>query len=65
LGLLFWKIGDAFIIDGFGPDGVAKLSQKLALKLRVFQSGFIFSYAFVMIAGVLVLVSILIYSYLV
>jgi NADH-quinone oxidoreductase subunit L len=51
LGKLFWKGGDAGIIDRFGPNGAASvvaLSSRLAGKL---QTGYLYSYALVMLLG--------------
>ena len=56
LGQIFWK-SDKNIVDGIGPDGVAKTSLKTAGLLSRFQSGYIFQYAFVMILGVIAFVS--------
>ncbi|MCJ8159500.1 NADH-quinone oxidoreductase subunit L [Sphingomonas sp. LaA6.9] len=50
-GRLFWKGGDEGTIDRFGPNGLAALAVKgngLTAKL---QSGFLASYAFVMLIG--------------
>ena len=47
LGGVFWS-SDKNIIDGLGPDGSAKLSQRVSNILGKFQNGFIFHYAFVM-----------------
>jgi NADH-quinone oxidoreductase subunit L len=56
LGRLFtWS--DRRVIDGLGPDGVASLSQKLAALCHRFQSGFLYQYAFVMMIGLIGLVS--------
>ncbi len=57
LGLFLWKIGDALIIDGGGPNGVAWVSQKLAAGVSKLQSGYVYSYAFVMLVGMLWLMS--------
>jgi NADH-quinone oxidoreductase subunit L len=57
LGLLFWKRGDQGLIDRFGPDGSAHVSQKIAGLLSRFQSGFIFQYAFVMMIALIGMVS--------
>jgi NADH-quinone oxidoreductase subunit L len=56
-GRLFWKRGDEGIIDRFGPDGIAALVQggtRLAVR---FQSGYLYGYAFVMLLGLVGLVS--------
>lgn len=57
LGNLFWKGGDQKIIDGFGPDGVSSLSKRVAAILGRFQTGYVFQYAFVMMIGLVALVS--------
>ena len=56
LGRLFW-FSDQKIVDRFGPDGSAWLSQKIAGLVSRFQSGFIFQYAFVMMIALIGLVS--------
>ncbi len=57
LGNLFWKTGDGKIIDGMGPDGVSSLSRRSGRLLGKFQTGYIFNYAFVMMVGVVGLVT--------
>ena len=50
-GRLFWKAGDEGTIDRFGPNGSAKLvgwTSRLSGRL---QSGYVYSYAFVMLIG--------------
>ena len=49
IGDKFWKIGDVFIIDGFGPNGFAKIAKIVSIKAVKFQSGFLYHYAFVML----------------
>jgi NADH-quinone oxidoreductase subunit L len=52
LGRIFWKRGDQGLIDRFGPNGFAELvveGNKLAAR---FQSGYLASYALVMLIGV-------------
>lgn len=61
-GHVFWKT-DKNVVDGFGPDGVAARSLDIAGLLRKFQSGYVFHYAFVMIIGVISLVSWFFYQY--
>ena len=51
-GRLFWKVGDAGIIDRFGPDGVTRLIGGTAGVAKRFQSGYLYSYALVMLIGV-------------
>jgi NADH-quinone oxidoreductase subunit L len=51
-GNLFWKGGDVGIIDRFGPNGsaaVVGVSSKLAVRM---QSGYLYTYALVMLLGV-------------
>ena len=52
LARLFWKGGDGFIIDGFGPDGVASSVMRLTRRAVGLQTGFVYHYAFVMLLGV-------------
>ncbi len=56
LGRMFWWV-DRNIIDRFGPDGVARLSNSVADVLSRFQSGYIFQYAFMMILALIGLLS--------
>jgi NADH-quinone oxidoreductase subunit L len=55
-GHVFWK-SDKNIVDGIGPDGVAARSLDIAGLLKKFQTGYVFHYAFVMLIGVIALVS--------
>ena len=52
LARLFWKGGDGFIIDGFGPDGVAANVLRITRRVVGLQTGFVYHYAFVMLLGV-------------
>lgn len=56
LGKCFWN-SDKHIVDGLGPDGSAKASRQFAGVLSRFQSGYMFQYAFVMMIGVIGLLS--------
>ena len=60
IGLFFWKQGDQGIIDRFGPDGISKLIKKISDKASLFQTGFIYDYAFVMLIGLSILLTYLI-----
>ena len=51
IGLFFWKKIDVAIIDRFGPDGISNLIKNISFKAVKFQSGFIYQYAFVMLIG--------------
>ena len=57
LGAGLWKIGDVKVIDGFVVNGAARVVGLTALLVRRFQSGYIYHYAFTMIVGVFVLIS--------
>ncbi len=61
LGRVFWLGGDKAIIDGFGPDGISQTSYNLGRALGRFQSGYIYHYAFVMMIGLVGLVTWFIY----
>jgi NADH-quinone oxidoreductase subunit L len=60
IGSFFWKQGDQGIIDRFGPDGISKLVKKLSDKASLFQTGFIYDYAFAMLLGLSILLTYLI-----
>ncbi len=60
IGKFFWKKVDGSIIDKFGPDGISSIIKNLSIKAVKFQSGFIYQYAFVMLIGFSVLLTILI-----
>ena len=57
IGTFFWKIGDGTIIDGLGPDGLAKLVKSVSDKAVQFQSGFLYHYAFVILIGLSILLT--------
>lgn len=57
IGFLFWKVGDGLIINGLGPDGLARLSRLFSSCLGRFQTGYVYHYAFLMMIGVIVLLS--------
>lgn len=57
LGTVLWKIGDVKIIDGFFVNGAARVVVLVASVARRFQSGYIYHYAFTMIVGIFVLMS--------
>jgi NADH-quinone oxidoreductase subunit L len=56
-GRLFWKQGDVGIIDRFGPNGsaaVVAFSSRMAVRM---QSGYLYTYALVMLLGLVGLIS--------
>lgn len=58
LGKWLWKIGDQTLIDGMVVNGSAKTVGFIAQLTRLFQSGHIYQYAFSMIIGVFVLLTV-------
>jgi NADH-quinone oxidoreductase subunit L len=58
LSQVFWKTGDATIIDGV-PNGVAAITVDAARGVARFQTGRVANYAFTMIAGLVVFVSVI------
>ena len=57
LGTTLWRRGDGGIIDGFGPDGFAAAVINLARRAGSAQTGYLYHYAFVMLASVAGLVT--------
>ena len=57
IGRKLWKLGDGWLIDGFGPDGVAARVKDLAGRAGRVQTGFIYHYAFAMLIGVAALLT--------
>ncbi len=53
-----WKYGDVNLIDGVMVNGTARLVGRISGVLRNIQSGYIYHYAFAMITGVFVLLTI-------
>ncbi|WP_380877425.1 NADH:ubiquinone oxidoreductase subunit L [Sphingomonas sp. DBB INV C78] len=51
LGRFFWKRGDEGTIDRFGPDGVAHVVVGGGALTRRLQSGYVYTYALVMLLG--------------
>ena len=57
-----WKGGDMAVIDGVFVDGSARAVGWVAAVIRTLQSGFIYHYAFAMIIGVLVLLTLMFFG---
>jgi|TARA_R100001244_G_scaffold20643_8_gene21669 NADH-quinone oxidoreductase subunit L len=51
LGRLFWKGGDEGTIDRFGPNGIASVIASGSGVMKRFQSGYLYTYALVMLLG--------------
>jgi NADH-quinone oxidoreductase subunit L len=52
LGRFFWRRGDQGTIDRFGPDGVSAVVQRASVGARRLQTGYVYTYALVMLIGV-------------
>ena len=57
LGKGLWRGGDVAIIDGLIVNGSARLVGWIATATRLFQTGYVYHYAFTMIIGVFVLMT--------
>ena len=57
LGRFFWKRGDGWFIDGFGPDGVSAWVIDVTNRVVRLQTGYVYHYAFAMLIGVAALVT--------
>ena len=51
LGYTLWKKGDGFVIDGFGPNGIAARVLDVTRGVVRIQTGYLYHYAFVMLIG--------------
>ncbi|WP_255987882.1 NADH-quinone oxidoreductase subunit L [Chitinolyticbacter albus] len=58
LGTVLWKVGDAILIDGLLVNGSAKVVGFVASIVRRLQTGYIYHYAFAMIIGGLVFITV-------
>src|SRR4051794_26213530 len=57
LGRVFWKWGDGWLIDGFGPDGVSARVLDVTRNVVRLQTGYLYHYAFAMLIGVAALIT--------
>ena len=60
IGKFLWKQIDGSVIDRFGPDGISKVIKNFSARAVKFQSGYIYQYAFIMLLGFSVLLTLLI-----
>src|SRR5665647_522557 len=51
IGRSLWKQGDGWLIDGFGPNGVAALVLDVTRNVVRLQTGYLYHYAFAMLIG--------------
>ena len=57
IGRFFWKKGDGYVIDGFGPDGVSSIVGDVTKGVVKLQTGYLYHYAFAMMIGIAALIS--------
>ena len=57
LGRQFWKLGDVGTIDRFGPNGAAWVVERGSMLAKRVQSGYVYSYALVMLLGLVAAVT--------
>ncbi len=60
IGRYLWKKIDGLVIDRFGPDGLSNLFKYFSIKAVKFQSGYIYQYAFMMLIGFSLILTIII-----
>jgi NADH-quinone oxidoreductase subunit L len=60
---IFATGGDRQVIDHYGPDGAARVTNRFANRLSRLQTGFIFNYAAIMVVGIVVLIAYLLWKY--
>jgi NADH-quinone oxidoreductase subunit L len=58
LGDWLWRVGDVRVIDGTAVNGTARLIGLIAAAVRQVQSGYVYHYAFAMIVGLFLLITI-------
>jgi len=61
LGTVLWKYGDVKIIDGFFVNGAARVVAWTSIIVRQYQTGYIYHYAFTMIVGIFVVLTLWLY----
>ena len=57
LGRQFWKLGDIGTIDRFGPNGIAAVVQRGSVAAKTIQSGYLYTYALIMLLGLIAAVT--------
>ncbi|MGE0733365.1 MAG: NADH-quinone oxidoreductase subunit L [Alphaproteobacteria bacterium] len=62
LGRGLWKGGDGAVIDGLGPDGVAATTRQFAKRFAALQTGYVYHYAFAILIGVAIFVSLYLFG---
>ncbi len=56
-GRQFWKLGDIGTIDRFGPNGVAWVVEQSSVAAKKVQSGYLYTYALIMLLGLVAAVT--------
>ncbi|MBT5077150.1 MAG: NADH-quinone oxidoreductase subunit L, partial [Rhodospirillales bacterium] len=62
IGRSLWLGGDGSLIDGVGPDGLARATLSLAKRASRLQSGYVYHYAFAMLIGIAALVTLFLFK---
>jgi len=62
LGHGLWTAGDQAVIDGVGPDGMARATRDIARRFSRLQSGYVYHYAFAILIGLVAFVSWYLYA---
>jgi len=57
LGRKFWQLGDVGTIDRFGPNGIAWVVERGAGAAKSIQSGYVYTYALIMLLGLVAAVT--------
>lgn len=57
IGRQLWKLGDIGTIDRFGPNGIAAVVQRGSLAAKAIQSGYLYTYALIMLLGLIAAVT--------
>ena len=60
IGTFLWQKGDVNTIDGYGPDGIAKVVKKISERASKVQSGYLYHYATVILVGLSLIITFLI-----
>lgn len=56
-GRWFWQLGDIGTIDRFGPNGIAWVVQRSSVAAKAIQSGYVYTYALIMLLGLVAAVT--------
>ncbi|MEE8233747.1 MAG: NADH-quinone oxidoreductase subunit L, partial [Gammaproteobacteria bacterium] len=62
IGRLFWQLGDVKLIDGLMVNGSALSVRWFSGVIRQIQSGYLYHYAFAMIAGLLLFLAVFVHE---